>query len=89
MPDGRAAYLQRVRNRMDRVDRMPPDIRAVVHDWGLSIVDAMLAGGVKKGKHMRHIIQRVLDETRGRADGKQSGSSQFGGMLGKIDRDGE
>lgn len=50
--------------RMSRVDAMPPDIRALVHEWGLSITQAFLECGVTNPRHIRHIINMVLNETR-------------------------
>lgn len=78
----RAAWLERVYARMDRVDQMPPDVRAVVHDWGLTIVDSFMGSGVKSARHMRHIINTVLNETRGQfvtEKGFAQGSKQYGG----------
>lgn len=45
--------------RMSRVDAMPADVRAIVHEEGLTIVDAFLAVGVTKAKHMRHLISTI------------------------------
>lgn len=45
--------------RMNRVDSMPADVRGVVHDFGLTVVDAFLQCGVTKAKHMRHLINTV------------------------------
>ena len=59
------AFIDRKRAaRMAKVDALPQDVREVVHDWGLSIVDAFWDIGVRKGKQMRHIIETVLNETR-------------------------
>jgi hypothetical protein len=49
----------RRRRRMERIDAMPVDIRACVHDYGLSVVDACLQAGVTKGRHIRHIVETV------------------------------
>jgi len=54
--------------RMMRVDAMPKPLRDLVHEYGLTIVDAFLAVGVSKPKHIRHVVECVLDEfspTRG------------------------
>lgn len=44
---------------MNRVDSLPPDIRALVHEHGLTIIDSFLAVGVTKAKHIRHLINVV------------------------------
>lgn len=49
----------RRQKRMARVDAMKPDVRACVHDFGLTIVDACLAHGVTTGRGIRHIVQTV------------------------------
>lgn len=49
----------RIIARMDRVDSMSPDVRAIVHEHGLTIVDAFLQCGVTKAKHMRHLINTI------------------------------
>lgn len=49
--------------RMETVDSMPEDWRAVVHDYGLSIVTALRDCGVKEAKRARHIISVVVNET--------------------------
>lgn len=56
------------RQRMDRVDALPADVRDLVHDYGLNVVQAMLDSGVTKPRNMRHIVETVLNEfspTRG------------------------
>lgn len=45
--------------RMNRIDAMPADVRGVVHDYGLTVVDAFIQCGVTKAKHMRHLINTV------------------------------
>lgn len=50
---------QRRQKRMARVDAMKSDVRACVHDFGLTIVDACLAHGVTTGRGIRHIVQTV------------------------------
>lgn len=49
----------RRRRRMERIDAMTPDIRACVHEYGLTIVDACLQAGVQKGRQIRHIVETV------------------------------
>lgn len=47
--------------RMMRIDAMPKELRVLVHEYSLTVVDAFLAAGVSKPKHIRHIVERVLD----------------------------
>ena len=49
--------------RMARVDAMPPEIRACVHEYGLTIVDSMMDVGIKKAKHIRHLVEIVRRES--------------------------
>lgn len=54
--------------RMERIDAMPEDLRRLVHAYGLAIVETCTALGVTKARHIRHIVETVLDEfspTRG------------------------
>lgn len=53
------AALERLRRSMERVDAMTPEMRALVHEYGLSIVDAFLDLGIKKPNQIRHIINTV------------------------------
>lgn len=63
---------QRVRDnrvrRMERIDAMPSDMRKLVHAYGLTVVETCTALGVTQPRHIRHIVETVLDEfspTRG------------------------
>lgn len=54
--------------RMAVVDSYPPEVRQLVHDYGLTVVQAFLHNGMKNPRHIRHCVERVLDEfspTRG------------------------
>lgn len=56
------------RKRMERVDQFDPAIRALVHEYGLCVVQAYWDLGVRKPNHIRHLVETVLDEfspTRG------------------------
>lgn len=44
---------------MQRVDAMSPELRAVVHEFGLEIVTEFLAHGVKKPGSIKHLIESV------------------------------
>lgn len=54
--------------RMDKIDRMPPELRALVHEYGLTVVNTLLQCGVTNPRRIKHIVETVLDEfspTRG------------------------
>lgn len=54
--------------RMNRIDAMPADLRALVYEYGLNVVLAFLDAGVTKPRRIRHLVETVLDEfspTRG------------------------
>jgi hypothetical protein len=50
---------ERRAKRMARIDAMPADLRACVHEYGLTIVDACLQSGVKKARNIRHIVETI------------------------------
>lgn len=51
---------QRAIARMQRVDDMPAEMRELVHDFGLTIVDAFVQSGVTKPNRIRHLIATVM-----------------------------
>lgn len=54
--------------RMDFIDRLLPEIRALVHEYGYTVVRTLLDLGVSKPNQIRHVVETVLDEfspTRG------------------------
>lgn len=54
--------------RMNRVDEFDPQIRTLIHEYGLTVVQAFHDQGVTKPKQIRHLVECVLDEfspTRG------------------------
>ncbi len=59
MFDREAAADARRVARMNRVDAMAPDLRELMHEFGLSIVDAFLQHGVTRPKSIRHLINAV------------------------------
>lgn len=61
-PDHQQFVDNKRRNRMARVDQLPADIRELVHEYGLSVVDACMGVGVTKARHIRHIVETCLDE---------------------------
>lgn len=55
-------------NRMNKIDDLSPELRALVHEYGLTVVNCFLDINVTKPKQIRHIVERILDEfspTRG------------------------
>jgi hypothetical protein len=42
---------------MERLDRMPPAWRALVHDFGWTIVDAMIADGHRNAANLRQELE--------------------------------
>lgn len=59
--------------RMARIDAMPSDVRECVHLYGLCVVDTLRDMGITKARHIKHIVETILNEfspTRG------SGSAQ-------------
>ena len=68
MDDFQHQVDQRRAQRMAAIDDMHPDLRALVHQYGLNTVRAFVDIGVTKPKHIRHLVETVLDEnspTRG------------------------
>lgn len=58
-PDYNGALVRRAQKRMARVDAMPPDLRAVVHEYNLEVVWEFLQHGVKKPSSIKHLIDTV------------------------------
>lgn len=56
------AAAERRSARLDRVDRMEPEWRHLVHEYGLTVVDAVRAAGVVKPAQARHIVETALKE---------------------------
>lgn len=44
---------------MARVDAMPPELRALVYEHGLTVVDAFIQCGVTKASRIQHLIKTV------------------------------
>lgn len=68
------AYVDGKRiKRMATIDGMPADLRALVNDYGLNIVQQFLNFGIRNPKQIRHLVETVLDEfspTRGTFSGQ-------------------
>ena len=62
-PTGRARVA-----RMAVVDDMSPAMRELVNEYGFAVVRTLLDVGVTKPRHVRHVVETILDEfspTRG------------------------
>jgi hypothetical protein len=59
-PKYNGATAERARKRMARVDEMSPDLRAIVYEHGLEVVQEFLNCGVKFPKTIKHLIDTVL-----------------------------
>ena len=56
------------KRRMTTIDAFPQELRELVNEYGLRVVQSFLDLGVTKPKHIRHVVESVLDEfspTRG------------------------
>lgn len=62
-----AKAMERRRSRMDRIDSLPAEIRACVHEYGLTVVDACMQLGVTKARHIHHLVATIRG---GSVDGK-------------------
>lgn len=49
----------RAQNALDRVDKMPPALRALVHEYGFAIVHAMVEAGIKDPAKIHHLVGEV------------------------------
>lgn len=53
---------------MAEVDAHDPAIRSLIHEYGLNVVKTIYGLGVREPRHIKHIVETVLDEfspTRG------------------------
>jgi hypothetical protein len=76
-PDAKA----RCEARMARVDAMSPELRGLIHDYGLTIVDAFLQCGVTKPRHIRHLVETV------RRGSVEIGNREGSGLLMRTEKD--
>lgn len=58
-PHFRAATAQRAAKRMARVDAMPTELRRVVYEYGLEIVQEFINMGVTAPHKIRHLVNTV------------------------------
>lgn len=72
---------RRRQDRMKRVDALSPDVRELVHEYGFTVVDAFLSLKITKARHIRHLVETVLNEfspTRGA--GSKQGTTRAPGV---------
>jgi hypothetical protein len=53
---------------MNAIDNLSPELRSLVHSYGYAVVHMLLGLGVTKPRHIRHVVETILDEfspTRG------------------------
>lgn len=63
-----AGYEKRRVARMDAIDQMTPEMRRLVNEYGYNVVKTLTSCGVTKPKHIRHVVETILNEfspTRG------------------------
>lgn len=64
-----ATYIDGKREaRMSEIDRLSPQLRELVHEYGWYVVDQFLKQGISKPRIIRHLVETVLNEfspTRG------------------------
>jgi hypothetical protein len=69
MRDDFDAFIAKKREkRFAQIDALTPELRALVHEYGYTVVKTLMDIGVTKPKQIRHIVETVLDEfspTRG------------------------
>lgn len=58
-PNFNAALVNRAKKRMARVDAMPPDLRKVVYEYNLEVVQEFLNHGIRSAKSIKHLIDTV------------------------------
>lgn len=65
-------WQEKCRVRMDTIDRLSPEIRALVHEFDWTIVHQFLNCGVRDPRHIRHLIVTVLERSYGNGAGSQA-----------------
>ncbi len=54
-----ARKQQRIQSRMAEIDALAPPIRALVHEYGYSVVKAFLDHKITKANAIKHLIETV------------------------------
>ena len=70
---------------MNRIDAMPKDVREVIHDHGLTVVDALLTAGITKARVMRHLIDVIRQGSSAWGNGTR-GSDQLAKQIEEFER---
>lgn len=47
---------QKIYDGLERVDKMPPELRGCVHEFGLEIVHAFVEAGITNPRKIRHLV---------------------------------
>lgn len=66
--ENRAFVAGKRGSRMHDIDKLPADIRLLIHEYGYTIVKTLMDCGVTKPNRIKHIVETVLNEfspTRG------------------------
>ncbi len=53
---------------MDKIDKMSPELREIINEYGFTVVNAFTILGVTRANHICHLVETVLNEfspTRG------------------------
>jgi len=58
-PNYNAAIVKRARERMTRVDQFPPDIRQLIHEFGLEIIQEFWNHNIRRPNAIRHLVETV------------------------------
>jgi len=66
-------HHDKIKARMARIDALPKDIRELIHEFGLTVVQAFLDQKVTKAYAIRHLIEQV-----------QRGSNEPGTGVGGV-----
>lgn len=64
---------------MDGIDKMPPELRQCVHEYGAGIVNALVAHGISAPRKIHYIVREIWDGPRGwGANGSKVGNRTGG-----------
>jgi len=58
-PSYNSSVVERARERMARVDNFPPEIRKLVHEFGLEVVQEFWNHNVRRPNAIRHLVETV------------------------------
>lgn len=54
--------MEKRATRMAKRDEQPAEIKALLEDYSWALVEAYLALGVTKARHIRHLVETTLNE---------------------------